>query len=125
MDSELIEQARTLWGEEKEEEAIALLMPLAKKGNTVAKASLGLIYCHYYSHGEFPKIKQGEALLVEACKEGEASACHNLGTLWLGNSPAIGNNSQKAAYYYLKARELGGPIAAPGFYEHWEKVLNG
>jgi len=125
MTDEIIEQANDLWSQGNEDEAIDLLMPLAEGGHIVAKAALGLLLCHYLKNNEFPKLEDGAKLLLEACNAGEASACHNLGTLWLGHSPAIGKDIRKAASFYLKARELGGPIAEEGFYQEWERVLNG
>jgi hypothetical protein len=78
MNDEIIEDASNLWSEGKEDDAIALLSPLATEGNTKAKANLGLILCHYYKNEKFIKIEEGEKLLAEACEAGEPSACHNL-----------------------------------------------
>ena len=78
--------------------------------------------CHYLLDGGFPRLAEGEVLLMEACDSGDASACHNLGTLWLGDTPAIGKDMKRAAFFYLKARELGGPVADSEFYARWERV---
>jgi TPR repeat protein len=124
MIDDIIKKAQKLFYEGKDDDAIDLLQPLVDEGNTVAKSNLGLILSHYYRNNEFIKLKEGEKLLNEACEEGESSACHNLGTLWLGNQPAFGKDKKKAAYFYLKAKEIGGPIANKEFYEEMEKILN-
>jgi len=121
MDDDLIKKAQELFREDKEFEAISLLRPLSESGDPVAKANLGL----FLAYAETEKdIELAASLLGEACEAGEASACHNLGTLWLGNSPSIGSDSRKAARYFLRARELGGPIADESFYKRWEEELS-
>lgn len=124
MTEELINKAQNLFAEGHEDEAIAILQPLIEAGSIVAKSNLGLLLAHYYKKDKFLYLKEGEKLLLEACEAGEPSACHNLGTLWLGNSPAIGKDLKKAAFFYLKAKELGGPVANEEFYERWERELN-
>jgi len=125
MNHEIIEKAQKLDASGKAEEAVKLLIPLVNKGDLIAKSNLGFIYCYsFYENGDFIKIKEGEVLLNEACEAGEPSACHNLGTLWSAEIPSIGHDLRKAAQYYLKARELGGPVATKDFYDRWEKILN-
>ena len=125
MTEELINKAQKLFAEGQEDEAIDILQPLVDAGSIAAKSNLGLLLAHYYKNDKVIKIKEGEKLLIEACEAGESAACHNLGTLWLGHSPAIGKDLKKAAYFYLKAKELGGPVANEEFYERWERELNG
>ena len=124
MSQEIIDKAQKLWGEQNEEEAISLLKPLVDAGDVDAKSNLGLILAHSLKGNVKDNIHKGEVLLNEACESGEPSACHNLGTLWLGTSPSIGKDYKKAAYFYLRARELGGPIADEGFYQRWENEIN-
>lgn len=126
MNENIIEKAQELESSGKVEEAIKLLIPLVESGNIIAKANLGFMYCfNCYENGKFLKFEMGQELLEESCEAGEASACHNLGTLWLGQSPLLENDPKKAAYYYLKARELGGAIATKDFYKQWEEIQNG
>lgn len=126
MNETIIKKAQELEASGQVEEGIKLLIPLVESGDIVAKANLGLMYCNnFYANGKFKKIEIGQELLEESCKAGVPSACHNLGTLWLGSSPSIGNDPKKAAYYYLKAREFGGAIATEDFYKQWEEILNG
>ena len=39
--------------------------------------------------------------------------------------PLIGLDLRKAAEYYLRVRQLGGPIATKDFYDRWEEILKG
>ena len=120
---ELTKRANELLDRGAIDEAAALLEPFAAEGRTNAMSLLGFIHCFLAESEDRKKIAEGAALLNEACQKGDASACHNLGTLWLGNSPNIGCDPRRAAEYYLRARELGGPVANEEFYEHWRKVL--
>ena len=125
MSEEIINKAQQLMSSDNLDEAINLLKPLAEQGNIIAKSNLGMAYSFYNENGDFSRLDEAGKILNEACEAGEPSACHNLGTLWLGNIPALGKDLQKAAYYYLKARDLGGPVATEEFYAAWEKELNG
>lgn len=124
MKKEIIKKAHDLYREEKQKEAIALLKPLVDEGDTVAKSNLGLFLVYYVENNELPYVNEGIKLLEEACEAGEPSACHNLGTLCLDKFSSIGPDRKKAAFYYLKARDLGGPIVDESFYEMWEKELS-
>jgi len=125
MTDQLIEESQKLFSEGNIDGAIDLLKPLVDAGNLVAKSNMGLFLCYGKNTDRLERLQEGERYLIEACEAGEPSACHNLGTLWLGNSPALGRDRKKAAYYYLKARELGGPIANEEFYAEWEQEIDG
>ncbi len=124
MTSEAIaKQAMHLFFAGNEDAAFVLLIPLVENGDNIAKANLGFLFSRYYKRNKFSKLKEGAQLLLEACNEGEPSACHNLAGLWLGNEPALGKDLKQAAYFYLRARDLGGPMADEGFYTQWENEL--
>lgn len=120
---EIAKQAMHLFFTGNEDAAIALLIPLVENGDNIAKANLGYLFAHYYKKDKYSKLKEGAQLLLEACDEGEASACHNLAGLWLGDEPTLGKDLKQAAYFYLRARDLGGPVADEGFYARWESEL--
>jgi len=121
----MINKASKLWEEGRELEAIEILRPAANAGSVEAQSMLGLYLCYYFNGDVFPFMTEGERYLVSSCESGSALACHNLGTLWLGHTPSIGCDKKQAAYFYLKAKELGGPLADEDFYTHWNNVLNG
>ena len=125
MEPDDIKLALELWLDEKPKEAMDLLRPLSEKGNSLAKAELGGIMINYYEKEEFPLLEEGAQLLREAMEEGQPSAAHNLGNLYIGLVPTLGKDLKEAARCFLKSKELGGPIADEGFYEHWEEMLNG
>ena len=120
---ETAKQAMQVFFAGQQDAALALLVPLVENGDNIAKANLGFLYCHYYKNQKFSKLKEGAQLLLEACDEGESSACHNLAGLWLGDEPGLGKDLKQAAYFYLRARDLGGPVADEGFYARWESEL--
>ena len=120
----MIEQAIKLWEDGHENEAIEYLRLIAERGDVEAQSMLGLYLCYCLIDDAFPFIAEGQRYLLSACESGSSSACHNLGTLWLGGKPSIGSDQKQAAYFYLKAKDLGGPIADEGFYNHWKEVLN-
>ena len=120
---ETIKQATHLFFAGNEEQAFALLIPLLIEGDNIAKANLGFLFSQYYKKDKYSKLTEGAQLLSEACDEGEATACHNLAGLWLGNEPTLGKDLKKAAYFYLRARELGGPLSDEAFYATWENEL--
>jgi TPR repeat protein len=129
MNKTIIEQSYSLWQSGQDLEAISLLKPLVAQGNTEAKAYLGMYLISYHKDNEYPYLKEGIALLQEASDEGNPSATHNIGTIYLGGTPFIKKDRKKAAIYYLKARELGEnlgltPIAGSAFYKEWEEEIN-
>jgi len=118
-----IEKAINLASSGDDEEAIAILQPLAESGDLIAITNLGIIMSYFNKNGRYTKIMEGAQLLKEACDSGEASACHNLAALYLGNAPTLGKDLKMAAYLFLRARELGGPVAEDSFYDKWEQIL--
>jgi len=123
MSIETIEKAITLASNGEDDEAISLLQPLAESGDMLAISNLGLILSYFTENSKFTRLKDGAQLLKEACEAGEASACHNLAVLWLGDTPSLGKDMVMAAQLFLRARELGGPVADEAFYLQWEQVL--
>ena len=124
MSIEIIESAIKLASSGEDEEAISLLQPLAESGDLLAISNLGLILSYFSKNGKYTKIAEGSQLLKEACESGEGSACHNLAVLYLGNAPTLGKDLKMAAYLFLRARELRGPVADDSFYSRWEHILN-
>jgi len=123
MSEEIAKQAMQLFFAGQEDDAISLLIPLVENGDNIAKANLGFLFAHYFKNDKYSKLKEGAQLLLQACDEGEPSACHNLAGLWLGDAPTLGKDLKQAAYFYLRARELGGPVADEKFYATWEDEL--
>ena len=123
MNIETIEKAIKLASNGEDDQAISLLQPLAESGDVLAISNLGLIPSYYAVNNNFIRLKDGAQLLKEACESGDASACHNLAVLWLGNTPSLGKDLMMAAQLFLRARELGGPVGDEAFYSHWEQVL--
>jgi TPR repeat protein len=128
MNKAIFEQAQNLWQNGKELEAIAILKPLVVQGNTEAKAYLGIYLMSYHEENKFPYLNEGITFLQEACNEGNPSAAHNLGSIYLTGTPFIKKDRKKAAEFYLKARELEQklglpPVVGPEFYKEWEQEV--
>lgn len=123
MSIEIIEKAIKLSSSGEDGEAMSMLQPLVESGDILAISNMGLIMSYYNVNGRFTKLTEGAQLLQEACDSGEASACHNLAVLWLGNFPSLGKDLKVAAHLFLRARELGGPVADESFYDRWVEIL--
>jgi TPR repeat protein len=91
------------------DQAFAIWLPLAEAGDAASQAELGCLY--QVGLGTEYDIAEAERWLLKAAEQGEGSACHNLGTLYIMNDPAL---SKK---WYRKARELGFQVAPDEWYE--------
>ena len=91
------------------DQAFAILLRLAEAGDTAAQAEVGALY--QVGLGAEYDLAEAERWLLKAAEQGEGSACHNLGTLYIMNDPAL---SKK---WYRKARELGCQVALDEWYE--------
>ena len=95
--------------------ALSLLLPLAEAGEARAQSYLGFMY----QLGLGVERHGGEAIkwLQKAVDQGEGSAAHNLGTIYLCGMPGVPPNRDVAKSWYRKARDLGFIVAENSWYE--------
>lgn len=103
------ELGRAAWDRQDYDQAFAILLPLAEAGDAAAQAQVGSLY--HMGLGTEYDLAEAEKWLLKAAEQGEGSACHNLGTLYIISDPAL---SKK---WYRKARELGCQVALDEWYE--------
>lgn len=126
--NDIVERSQKLFSAGKELEAIELLLPHKDGDNIDIRSNLGLYMVYYCQNDDFPYFAEGLELLQDACKRGDPSACHNLGTLHWGSHPMIPEDRKKAAICYLQGRSLAesrgwGQIAPKAWYANMEKFL--
>lgn len=107
-----IEEAITLFNDEKYDLSIGVIKEYAAKGDKEAETCLGFAY--QLGLGVTRDINKAADLLESAAKKGSGSAAHNLGTLYL--EPAL-QNSEKSKYWYNQAKSLGFTVAPDEWYE--------
>ena len=100
-----LEEGFALFDAENYNKAMEILLPLAKSGNPLAQARIGLVY--QLGLGRKRDMKKAIEWLVFAANQGIGDAAHNLGTLYLTCEPDLPIDSEKSQFWYKKAESLG------------------
>jgi uncharacterized protein len=96
-------------------DAAVLLEPLAKAGNARAQSSLGSLF--QLGQGVRRDYRQAVNWLKMAAAQGEGSAAHNLGTIYITGGDGIEANLAEAKMWYRRARDLGFEVANKEWYD--------
>lgn len=109
----LPEEIETLIQKEQYEKAIALLEPLAAKGNNEAQNKLGEIY--QLGHPDYIDYSKARELYLKAVNGGNGDAANHLGRIYT-NGEGVKPDEAKATYWYKKGMELGDVYAERNYY---------
>ena len=91
--------------ENRNREAVDILLPLAKQSDSNSQSLLGFIYLTGFDGKRY--IDDAINWLTIAAANGNGEAAHNLGTLYLTCHPEKPINKTLSSFWYEKAHELG------------------
>ncbi len=95
--------------------AIPKLNPLIEKEVPRALGILG--YMYQTGDGVELDILKSISILEKALSLGDASAAHNLGTIYISGYPAVPIDEAKSKSYYRLAKSMGAQFEPDEFYE--------
>ncbi|MBI1870116.1 MAG: sel1 repeat family protein [Chlamydiae bacterium] len=110
-----LEIAKEAIGSEDYVKALRIVRPLAEAENAKAQGYLGFMY--QLGLGVNRNGLEAIKWLQKAADQGDGSAAHNLGTIYLGGMPGIPVDQDLAKKWYRKARDLGFVTANSEWYE--------
>lgn len=95
--------------------AIPKLMPLVEDEVPRALGILG--YMYQTGDGLKLDVLKSISILEKALALGDASAAHNLGTIYISGYPEVPVDKEKSMTYYRMAKDMGAQFEPDEFYE--------
>lgn len=109
----LPENVECLIKDNKHTEAIAILEPLAKKGEGEAQNKLGEVY--HFSPKPVQDYRKARHWYLKAVRNGSGVAANHLGRLYT-NGEGVKKDRMKAQRWYKKGMDLGDAAAEVNYY---------